>query len=72
MFVKVTTPDNEIVAVNPDAVRAIYRVHDKRCNIAFIGEDRTLATNMGIDNAIALLSPKPTSARATRKTASSE
>lgn len=64
MFVKVTSPDNTVVAVNRNQVRAIYQVNDKRCNIAFEGSERTLAVNMGIDNVIALLDAKPTSTRA--------
>lgn len=67
MFVKVTTPDNTTVAVNVDHVRAIYGVHNSRCNIAFVDSDRTLAVNMGLDAAIDALSPKPASTRATRK-----
>lgn len=69
MFVKVTSPDNTVVAINRNQVRAIYQVNDKRCNIAFEGTDRTLAVNMGIDSVIALFEPKQASNRA-RKTTS--
>lgn len=68
MFIKVKTPDNTTVAVNANHVRAIYEVHSKRCNIAFVGEERTLATNMGLDDAIALFDTKPTSNRARKAT----
>jgi len=68
MFIKVKTPDNTTVAVNANHVRAIYEVHSKRCNIAFVGEERTLATNMGLDDAIALFDVKPTSSRARKNT----
>lgn len=72
MFVKVVSPDNTVVAVNSAHVRAIYQVTDRRCNLSFYGAEKTLAVNMGIDQVIDLLTPKPTSVRATRKTVSSE
>lgn len=68
MFVKVMSPDNTVVAVNTAQVRAIYKVTDKRCNIAFNGAEKTLAVNMGIDDVITLFEPKPTSTRARKTT----
>ncbi|HEY7805451.1 MAG TPA: hypothetical protein VIC30_13595 [Orrella sp.] len=68
MFAKVMTPDNTTVAVNVTHVRAIYEVHTKRCNIAFSDSDKTLAVNMGIDEAIAALTPQPASTRARKMT----
>jgi len=68
MFVKVVSPDNTVVAVNSDHVRAIYQVTDRRCNISFYGAEKTLAVNMGIDAVVDLLTPKPTSTRARKST----
>lgn len=68
MFVKITSPDNTVVAINRNKVRAIYKVSDKRCNIAFDGAERTLAVNMGLDDVLTLLEPKQTSNRARKTT----
>lgn len=68
MFVKIVSPDNTVVAINSDHVRAIYKVTDKRCNIAFFGAEKTLAVNLGLDDVLTLLEPKPTSNRARKTT----
>lgn len=67
MFVKVTTPDNTVLAINVAHVRAIQAVTPSRCNILFSNQERAVAVSMGIDDAIERLTPKQTSTRATRK-----
>jgi hypothetical protein len=66
MFVKVTTPDNTVLAINVAHVRAIQAVTPSRSNILFANQERAVAVSMGIDAAIEALTPK-TSTRATRK-----
>ena len=58
MFVKLTSPDGTQIAVNASLVRAIYKVHDKRCNVSF-GEEKSIAVAASLDDTIALLTPEP-------------
>lgn len=63
MYVKFTTPQNEVIAINGNQIRYISEQTPNRCRV-FFEDEHHMQINCGLDDAIARLNEKPVSSRA--------
>jgi len=63
MYVKFTTPQNEVVAINGDQIRYISEQTPNRCRV-FFDDESTLSINCGLQDAMNQLMVKQVSSRA--------